>query len=169
MKKFLLLLILGLSVLPMADNQSTLFNANAQNTRVRLYADCSRGGLLRQNTYKTDLRVVRPFIRNEEYYTLNIHGLRFNEETHKLYDIYIGLPTGTVPSTNSPHYVGILSLFSAPQNSTFSLDITQTINYLKAQGLLNLSTRSIPITFVSTQTDGTRIQFRRITITGDSN
>jgi hypothetical protein len=166
MKKFLLLLVLA--ALPIVASQSSFFSVNAQEARIRLYADCSRGGLLRANTYKTELRVVRPFTTNEKFYTLNIYGIRFNEETYKSYDIYVGLPAGTVPSPNSPHYVGILSLYAHPQNATFRLDITDTISYLMAQGLLNRASRTIPITFVS-GSNGTPVQFRRIAITGDSN
>lgn len=78
--------------------------------------------------------------------TLNVTGVQYDLENPISYDIYINLPQGVAPNHNSPYYAGVLSLFSLPQEGTFSLDITDVVSDLQKRNLLVGG--SISITFV---------------------
>jgi hypothetical protein len=129
------------------------------------YAYSVRRAVLEDDEHRVRLWVRKEFSPGVQSYTVRIRGLRFDEETAGTYDIYIGLPKGMDPDVNSPYYAGILSLFSMPQNGTFDLDITNTIQHLLSEGKLN--GRRITVTFVRGGQTGTGISFRSVVIRGE--
>jgi hypothetical protein len=174
MKKFLSLLVIGLltSIIlithAVAQSGSSVQAESSHKEVVRLYAECTRGGVLKNKLYRTNLKMVRPFSKDESFYDLSVHQIRYNPTSSPLFQIYIGLPAGTAPDNRGPYYVGHLALYALNQNGTFRLVITDTIRYLKSQGLLNGKSISVTFVPVAGETDGDPIQFRRITITGQS-
>jgi hypothetical protein len=69
-------------------------------------------------------------------------GLGTDEPPETIYQLYLGLPPGTVPSPDSPYYVGALNFFNAVGRSAgsdprfLSFDVTALIKSLHAQSAL---------------------------------
>lgn len=134
---------LGLTIIAGNQRHQFISNHTAGQTlpafdAERLYAFSSRRGVVLCDPYKAKLRIVRhiPAADNLSF-ELNIKRIRYDEAASIPYEIYIGLPAGAPPNRNSPYYVGRLALIGSPQNSDFSLDVTQAIRYLQSQGRLN--------------------------------
>ncbi len=70
---------------------------------------------------------------------LVLDDLRAEEQPGIIYEIYLGLPPGAVPSADDPHYVGTLNFFAvAPPNTarqSRSYDVTALIRRLLSAGL----------------------------------
>ncbi len=70
---------------------------------------------------------------------LVLDDLRAAQQPGIIYEIYLGLPPGAVPSADDPHYVGTLNFFAvAPPNTarqSRSYDVTALIRRLLSAGL----------------------------------
>jgi hypothetical protein len=69
---------------------------------------------------------------------LVVKGLGTNEQPEVTYQLYLGLPPGTAPNPNGPHYVGSLNFFNArtpgmPSDPRFfSFDVTDLLRSIES-------------------------------------
>ena len=72
-------------------------------------------------------------------------GLGTDEPPETIYQLYLGLPQGSVPSPDSPHYVGALNFFNASRGGAeagrsdprfLSFDVTSLLRSLQSQNAL---------------------------------
>ena len=69
-------------------------------------------------------------------------GLGTDAPPETIYQLYLGLPPGTAPNPDSPHYVGALNFFNAVGRSAgsdprfLSFDVTSLLKSLHAQNAL---------------------------------
>lgn len=72
-------------------------------------------------------------------------GLGADEPPETIYQLYLGLPQGTVPSPDGPHYVGALNFFNAPRGGAeagrsdprfLSFDVTSQLKSLQERNAL---------------------------------
>lgn len=72
-------------------------------------------------------------------------GLGTDEPPETIYQLYLGLPQGTVPSPDGPYYVGALNFFNAARGGAeagrsdprfLSFDVTRLLRSLQSQNAL---------------------------------
>jgi hypothetical protein len=72
-------------------------------------------------------------------------GLGTDQPPETIYQLYLGLPQGTVPSPDGPYYVGALNFFNAPRGGAdagrsdprfLSFDVTRLLKSLQSRSAL---------------------------------
>ena len=109
---------------------------------------------------------------------IKVEGVEYNPNNLVPYEIYINLPQGATPDTESSYYVGKLALFAYPQRSNFNIEITDIVQELQRRQLITDDT--ISVTFVPPQQIPAsrtmeeaipqlqgKIRFKQVTITGE--
>ena len=87
---------------------------------------------------------------------LTFEGVSYDKNPGIYYEVYLGLPEGTVPDAESPHYAGNLAVFAlkphggdqteAAEKPSVTLDVTEAIAKLRQKNLLPAG--QLPVTLV---------------------